>query len=56
MEKKNKIIFVSSEQFKAQETADLLKHIYDGTLKACLNGYMMLFIPLLEGQQPTHEI
>jgi hypothetical protein len=56
MEKKNKIIFVSSEQFKAQETADLLKHIYDGTLKGCLNGYMMLFIPLLEGQQPTHEI
>jgi hypothetical protein len=55
MEKKKKMIFVSAEQSRAQETIDLFKQIYDGTPKAYPNGYMLLFIPLSEGQQPSPE-
>ncbi len=50
------MIFVSAEQSIAKEMADLFKTIYDGNHKAYPNGYMMLFILLLEGQQPTSEI
>jgi hypothetical protein len=49
------MIFVSAEQLRAKETIDLLKQIYDGTPKAYPNGYMLLFIPLMEGQQPSPE-
>jgi len=42
--KKTKMIFVSAEQSKAKETPELFKTLY-----AYPNGYMMLFIPLLEG-------
>jgi hypothetical protein len=49
------MIFVSAEQSHVQETIQLFKQIYNGTPKAYPNGYMLLFIPLLEGQQPTSK-
>jgi hypothetical protein len=52
---KARMIFVSAEQSKARETADLFKKLNDGSPKAYPNGYMMLFIPLLEGHQPSNE-
>jgi hypothetical protein len=54
--KKTKMIFVSAEQSKTKETVDLFKALYDGSPKAYPNGYMMLFIPLIDGHQPTQEI
>jgi hypothetical protein len=51
--KKTKMIYVSVEQSKAMETSDLFKKIYDGEPNAYPNGYMMLLIPLIDGQQPT---
>jgi len=53
--KKTKMIFISAEQSKTKETVDLFKHLYDGSPKSYLNGCMMLFIPLIDGQQPTPE-
>jgi hypothetical protein len=53
--KKTKMIFMSTEQSKAQETVTLFKQLYDGRPKTYPNGYMMLFILLLEGHQPTPE-
>jgi len=53
--KKAKMIFVSAEQSKALETIESFKSLYDGGPKAYPNGYMMLFIPLFEGQQPSNE-
>jgi len=53
--KKTKIIFVSAEQSKAKETVNIFRQIYDNSPKAYPNRYMMLFITLLEGHQPTPE-
>jgi hypothetical protein len=49
------MIFISAEQSRASETSELFKKLYDGSPKAYPNGYMMLFIPLLEGHQPSNE-
>jgi primase-polymerase (primpol)-like protein len=51
--KKSKMIFVSAKQSKTKETADLFKQLYDGSPKTYQNSFMMLFIPLIDGHQPT---
>jgi hypothetical protein len=51
--KKTKVIFVSMEISEQQEMIGLFKQLYNGSPKAHPNGYMMLFIPLLENSAPT---
>jgi len=53
--KKTKMIFISAEQSKAKETLELFKKLYDGSPKAYPNGYMMLFIPLMDGDIHSTE-
>jgi hypothetical protein len=53
--KKFKMTFVSAEQSKSKETVDLFKKLYDGSPKAYPNGYMMLFIPPIDGHQPSSK-
>ncbi len=46
--KQTKMLFISAEKSKQDKASTLFKQIYDGARKSYPNGYMMLYIPILE--------